>query len=455
MSHDGRRLLSGWGRATWSSATVVTPTSVDDVVAAVAGAGTRGLIPRGLGRSYGDQAQNAGGVVVDTRGLDRVLQVDAAAGTVTVQSGVRLGTLARVLDRYGLALPVVPGTQEVTVGGAVAADVHGKNHHRDGSFGRYVTRMTVVTADGAVRELRPQGDGDGDAELFWGTLGGLGLTGLVVDVDLEVLRPPSPWLSVDVVRAGDLDELLAALARADQRRYSAAWVDCLARGRRAGRGVVTAADHADPDEVHGMSSQRSGRRVPTGRPARVRVPAWVPPGLLNRWSAAAFNDGWYRASRPGTGVLQEPSRVLHPLDGVADWNRLYGPRGFVQYQCVVPDVLALTDLLSLLRSARAPALLAVVKRLGDASPGSLAFPRPGWTLAVDLPAGTDGLAGLLDELDTVVAEAGGSVYLVKDARLQPELVPVFYPRLEAWRALRERVDPSRRWQSDIARRLSL
>jgi decaprenylphospho-beta-D-ribofuranose 2-oxidase len=454
MSPDQGRLLTGWGRATRSSATVASPMRAQDVVAAVMQAGPRGVIPRGLGRSYGDQAQNAGGVVLDTGGLDRILQVDAAAATVTVQSGVSLGTLTQVLGRYGLALPVVPGTAAVTVGGAVAADVHGKNHHRDGSFGRYVSRMTIVTADGAVRQVRPV-DAPGDAALFWGTLGGLGLTGAVVDVDLRVVPVPSGWMSVDVVRARDLDELLDAFESADARRYSAAWVDCLARGSGAGRGVVTSADHAEPGHKRPRGSQRSDRWRPPDRSGRVRVPPWVPAGLLNRWSVAAFNDGWYRASRPGTGVLQERSRYLHPLDGVAGWNRLYGPRGFVQYQCVVPAAQAVVDLLALLRSARAPAFLAVLKRFGAAGPGPLAFPRPGWTLAVDLPAGVDGLGRLLDDLDAVVATAGGSVYLAKDARLRPELVPVFYPRIDDWRELRAQVDPSRRWQSDLARRLSL
>ena len=369
MSRERHELLTGWGRTTWSSSTVAAPSDVKDVVATVNGAGPRGLITRGLGRSYGDQAQNAGGIVLDMGRMDRVLSLDAEAGTLSVQGGARIGSLMQVLGRRGLALPVVPGTSHVTVGGAVAADVHGKNHHRDGGFGHHVTRMTLVTADGEVREVRP-GSG-GDPDLFWGTLGGLGLTGVVLDVDLELLPVPTSWMSVDVVRAPDVDELLSAVADADTRRYSVAWVDCLARGRQAGRGVVTSAEHAGPDEVVAARSRRRRRDSRHGAPAAVRVPGVAPPGLLNRWSAAAFNAAWFHASRSGTGILHTPSSYFFPLDAVEGWNRLYGPQGLVQYQCVVPDGAPVRDLLTLLRSAAAPVFLAVLKRFGRPDEGVL------------------------------------------------------------------------------------
>jgi decaprenylphospho-beta-D-ribofuranose 2-oxidase len=455
MSPEARQLVTSWGRTAATSATVVEPTDLASMRTLVHADVARGVIARGLGRSYGDQAQNAGGVVVSTHHLDRVTALDVDAATVTVQGGVRLGTLMRVVSRFGLALPVVPGTRDVTVGGAVAADVHGKNHHRDGSIGRHVTRMSLLTADGTTVDLRPE---DGDRELFWATLGGLGLTGIVLDVDLRLLRVPTRWMRVDTVRAGDLDAVLAALADGDRRRYSVAWVDCLAGGARAGRGVVTAADHADPDDVSGSGAPARGARgdpPDPDPPARVGIPPWVPPHVLNRWSVQAFNSAWFRAARSRTDALQAPSGFFHPLDAVTGWNRLYGSRGLVQYQCVVPDVVALSDLLDRLRRARAPVFLAVVKRFGAGNPGPLSFPQPGWTLAVDLGADVDGLGALLDAMDERVAMAGGSVYLAKDSRLAPELLPVFYPRLDQWRDLRDRVDPSRRWQSDLSRRLSL
>jgi decaprenylphospho-beta-D-ribofuranose 2-oxidase len=447
------RELTGWGRTAASSAQVTQPSDAAAVQTFTRSAPARGMIARGLGRSYGDAAQNAGGLVLHTGRLDRVLALDGRSGLVTVQSGLSLGRLARYLQPHGLFLPVWPGTRAVTVGGAVAADVHGKNHHRDGGMGRHVTSMTVATADGQLREVSPKPNQDPD--LFWGTLGGMGLTGVVTEVTLQALRVPSPWMSVDVTRAPDLDALLAALADADRRRYSVAWVDCLAAGRHTGRGVVTSADHACVEEVR--SARRGPAAVPDpDPPARVRAPRWAPPGLLNRRSVGAFNTAWYLAAPSHRqGWIQPPARFFNPLDKVADWNRLYGPRGLVQYQCVVPDTATVETLLARLRLARAPSFLLVLKRFGRANPGPLSFPRPGWTLALDLPAGLDGLPALLDRMDHDVATAQGRVYLAKDSRLRPELLATMYPELEAWCRLRERVDPHRRWQSDLGRRLSL
>jgi decaprenylphospho-beta-D-ribofuranose 2-oxidase len=447
------RELTGWGRTAPSSATCQAPGSVADLLAALASSGPRGVIARGLGRSYGDSAQNAGGLVVATGGMDRVLALDTVAGTVTVEAGVTIGRLIHVLLDHGMFVPVTPGTRLVSIGGAIGADVHGKNHHRDGSIGAHVERMTMVVADGSVREVSPA-PGD-DPDLFWGTLGGLGLTGVVVSATLRALPVQTPWMSVDTRRVQNLDALMDALQDADQRRYSVAWVDCMAGGAHAGRGIVTSADHATTDEVRGHRRGR-GDAPDADPPARLAVPGWVPPGLLNRWSVSAFNEAWYlHAPHRRIGELQSPATFFHPLDGVEAWNRLYGRAGMVQYQCVVPTADTVADLLSELREAGAPSFLAVLKKFGPGNPGPLSFPRPGWTLALDLPAAMSDLPQLLDRLDESVAAAGGSVYLAKDSRLRPELLATFYPRIDAWHQLRDRIDPDRRWQSDQSRRLSL
>jgi decaprenylphospho-beta-D-ribofuranose 2-oxidase len=448
MSAD-RAALSGWGRTATTVATVAEPRDPDAVVAAVVGAPARGVVARGLGRSYGDPAQNAGGLVVRTTGLHRLLAFDPATGVVTAEAGLSLGELARLVLPHGWYVPVTPGTRHVTLGGAVAADVHGKNHHRDGSIGRYVEGLTLVTADGDVRRL----SADTDPELFWGTVGGMGLTGLVLDVTLRLLRVESSWMTVDTTRAPDLDSVLATLADADTHRYSVAWLDVLATGRHAGRGVVTAGEHAPADAL----PPRHRRDPLAYHPSSlVTAPPWAPPGLLNRWTIAAFNEAWYRkAPARRAGQVMPLTPFFHPLDGVEGWNTAYGPHGFVQHQCVVPDDATLRALLDRLRAGRAPSLLTVLKRFGAGTPGPLSFPRAGWTLAVDVPTATPGLAALLDDLDQLVADAGGSVYLAKDARTRPQLLPAFYPRLDAWHELRERVDPSRRFVSDQSRRLSL
>jgi decaprenylphospho-beta-D-ribofuranose 2-oxidase len=451
MSADRTATLTGWGRTAATTASLVRPGSRAALVAAAAGAGPRGAVARGLGRSYGDQAQNAGGLVLDTGGLDQVLEVQRDGVTVTVEGGARLGHVMRVLQRRGLFPPVVPGTRQVSLGGMVAADVHGKNHHRDGSLGAHVSRLTLLTADGDVRDVGPEPGQD--PEVFWATLGGLGLTGVVLELDVRATRVPSPWMSVDVTPAPDLDGVLAALAEADARRYSVAWLDCLAGGRHAGRGVVTSADHAPAAQVAGWHLHGG---PPDADPApRLAAPPWVPSGVLNRWSVAAVNAAWFGATRRRRGVRQSPAQFFHPLDSVSGWNRMYGRAGLVQYQCVVPDVGTLERVLATVRQAHAPVFLAVLKRFGAGNLGPLSFPRRGWTVSLDLPARAESVPHLLDRLDDTVAASGGSVYLAKDARLRPELLPAFYPRLDEWRELRARVDPKQRWQSDLSRRLGL
>jgi decaprenylphospho-beta-D-ribofuranose 2-oxidase len=446
---ERQALLTGWGAATATSARLLRVRTQDDVLRALSAAPRRGAIPRGLGRSYGDPALNAGGTVLDMTLMDRVLGLDEASGLLTVESGASVDALVRALLPLGWFVPVTPGTRQVTVGGAIATDVHGKNHHRAGSFGAHVTGMRLALTDGTVHTVSPDIDGD----LHWATIGGMGLTGVVLDATVRLQRVPSAWMSVSTERADDLDALLAALQRADRRTYSVAWVDLMAGGTAAGRGVVTSAEHA---QVEALPTTAAERRWALPEPARIGVPRWTPAGLLNRASVRAFNEAWFRrAPVRRDGEVVPLGAFFHPLDAVRDWNRLYGARGFVQHQCVVPDEASLREVLRRVRVSRVPSFLAVLKRFGPADPGPLSFPRPGWTLAFDVAASAASLGGLLDDLDEVVAGAGGSVYLAKDSRLRPQLLPALYPRLDQWRAVRERVDPHRILTSDLARRLSL
>ncbi|MFI9750751.1 FAD-binding protein [Streptomyces collinus] len=442
--------VTGWGRTAPTGAWLIRPRTYEEAAAAVRDCGARGGIPRGLGRAYGDAAQNAGGSVLDMTALDRVHAIDADGGTVLCDAGVSLHRLMEVLLPLGWFVPVTPGTRYVTVGGAIGADIHGKNHHVSGSFARHVLALELLTADGEIRTVIP------GTPLFDATAGGMGLTGVILTATIRLQPVETSLMSVDTERATDLDDLMARLAATDHRyRYSVAWIDLLARGAATGRAVLTRGDHAPLDALPARL-----RRDPLAfRTSRLpATPAILPEGLLSRTTVGLFNELWYRkAPRARTGRLQRISGFFHPLDGVPHWNRVYGRGGFVQYQFVVGHGRedALRRIVRRISERRCPSFLAVLKRFGEADPGWLSFPVPGWTLALDIPAGLPGLGAFLDELDEEVAAAGGRVYLAKDARLRPELLAAMYPRLDDFRELRAELDPRGVFVSDLARRLSL
>ncbi|MEU0284633.1 FAD-binding oxidoreductase [Streptomyces sp. NPDC052492] len=444
--------VTGWGRTAPSAARLIRPRTFEEAALAVRGCGARGGIARGLGRAYGDAAQNAGGEVFDMTGLDRIHAIDADGGTVLCDAGVSLHRLMEVLLPLGWFVPVTPGTRYVTVGGAIGADIHGKNHHVSGSFSRHVESFELLTADGRVRTVVP------GTPLFEATAGGMGLTGVILTATVRLQPVETSWMSVDTERASDLDDLMARLADTDHRyRYSVAWIDLLARGRATGRAVLTRGDHAPLDALpRGGRARREPLSFRTSRlPA---APSFVPEGLLSRTTVGLFNELWYRrAPRARTGELQRIPAFFHPLDGVPHWNRIYGRGGFVQYQFVVGHGRedTLRRIVRRISERRCPSFLAVLKRFGDADPGWLSFPVPGWTLALDIPASLPGLGGFLDELDEEVAAADGRVYLAKDSRLRPELLAAMYPRLDDFRSLRAELDPRGVFTSDLSRRLRL
>lgn len=442
----GRQRLTGWGRTAAGTTSTVDRGRDENLVRMVrqSDPSGRGLIARGAGRAYGDAAVNSGGAVVDMTTADRILAWDG--DTVTVESGLELGRLTAAALRRGLRPAVVPGTAHVTVGGAIAADVHGKNHPAAGAFTAYVTAVDLLLPDGEIRTVTR----DGTPLLFRATAGGMGLTGLVLRATIRLLPVDSAHLVVRTVRCAGLDGLLGALTGDDGGHpYGVAWVDTLARGSTLGRGVVDRARHARPDEL---------RRVSAGGPSgHLGVPVPIPFGLVTRGSAWLFNEVWFHRAPPRPRwAVRSAADFSWKLDGVGNWNRLYGPRGFVQYQFVVPfgaeDTLRL--ILHRLATRRLPSVLAVLKRLGAGGDGLLSFPMPGWTLAFDLPA-TTALVRLLDDLDELVADAGGRVYLAKDARLRPDVLTAMYPGCAEFRRLRSEIDPRGVLVSDLARRLTL
>ncbi len=451
------RRLSGWGRTTSSRSRVLRPREAPKVARIVASSAVpaAGLIARGAGRAYGDAACNDGGHVLDMTACDRIVEIDAERGLVLAQAGVTIAGLQAALAARGLTLPVVPGTARVTVGGAIASDIHGKNHHRDGGFARHVLALSLCTPAAGPLELSPERD----RELFYATLGGMGLTGVVAQATLGVERLPSGWVAEDVDRTDGLEQTLALMAAEDGHRYSVAWLDLLASGARYGRAVISRADPLPAQDAPHGGHREGGRaleRRVSPRPA-LGVPRRVP-RLLSSGRVRELNAlRWRRSPRRSRARPQTLARYFFPLDALEDWNRLYGTDGLIQYQFVVPDgqEATLARCFELIRARRLPVYLAVFKRFGAEFGGPLSFPLAGWTLAIDMPARAPGLHAALEKLDELVAACGGRVYLTKDARMRAETVRAMYPRLDRFEEQRARVDPTGVLRSDLARRLEL
>ena len=445
--------LTGWGMTEPTYAQVAVPHSADEVAGLVKGAAQGGgVIARGLGRSYNNAAQNDGGLVLSTAQMADVLSFDATSGVAVCEAGVSLEHLMVRCLPAGWFVPVTPGTRQVTVGGAIAADVHGKNHHAAGSFMRHVRSFDLMLASGDVRTVTP----DGNPELFWGTAGAMGLTGIVLRATVQLKKVQTSRLVVDTVRTADVDETMAYLSDTDaDYDYTVAWTDCLATGASLGRSVITSGNFATVSELGKRDRSRPLAFTPS---SRIGAPPVFPSGLLNQRTVGLLNGAYFRkAPRRRVGEIQSIGAFFHPLDAIKNWNRAYGPAGFRQYQFVVPfeasDVVRRS--LERISALRAPSFVTVLKRFGAGDPGLLSFPMPGWTLALDFPSRTPWLSQLLGELDEMVAGAGGRLYLAKDSRIPAGLMSAMYPRLDDFRRLRAQVDPDGVFGSDLSRRLGL
>jgi FAD/FMN-containing dehydrogenase len=436
--------VNAWGRLSDAQHHVVP--LVDRAGAAATVRAKSGGISYGMGRSYGDAALNAGGLLWSTRGLDRLVDFDAVTGRLVCEAGVQLRDIQRLFVPRGWMLAASPGTQIVTVGGAIANDVHGKNHHAVGSFGDHVKRLVLLRTDGELIECGP----NERIDWFAATVGGIGLTGVVVLAELQLRPVQGPWLDTESMPYGTLDEFFDLSGRSEANwEYTVSWIDCLSGGAAKGRSGRT--------NARGLFMRGNHATVTDGPPqpdSSRRVPFTPPVPLVNKLSLRAFNTAYFWLGRLRAGAsLQHYQPFFYPLDNLHEWNRIYGPRGFYQYQCVIPGAAgpgAIQALLGEIGRVGRGSFLAVLKTFGNRqSVGMLSFPLPGVTLALDF-ANTRGpdLARLFDRLDAIVAEAGGRLYLAKDARMPRALFESGYARHNEFRAFR---DPG--ITSEMSRRL--
>ncbi|MGV8846441.1 FAD-binding protein [Tessaracoccus sp.] len=459
------RRLTGWGRTAPTTSSVLSTPDVGrirlSVIRAAEGRprGGRGVIARGLGRSYGDVAQNAGGLVIDMTPLRTIHSIDPSSALVIADAGVTLDTLMKVALPFGLWVPVLPGTRQVTLGGAVGCDVHGKNHHSAGSFGNHVEALDLLVADGRILTLRPMGSPDDpDARLFWATVGGIGLTGIILQVTLRMTRVETAYFLVDTLQTKNLDETIAAHVDGSESRYgySSAWFDAISAPPRLGRAAISRGNLATRAELQEYAPKlaRDPLRF-TGR-TFVTLPDVFPNGLANKLTFGALGAAWYAKGETHKDQIQSLTGFYHPLDMFGEWNRAYGSAGFLQYQFVVPPqaVEEFTLLLADIQTSGHHSFLNVLKLFGPGNRAPLSYPMAGWNVCVDFPI-RDGLGEFLTRLDARVLEFGGRLYAAKDSRAQAATFHAMYPHIDEWLATRRAIDPHGVFVSDMARRLEL
>ncbi len=431
-------LIQGWGRFPRIDAEVLEPQTVSALTNTLASVPEVAQIARGAGRSYGDSA--LAGQVISSRYLDNFHSLDEEQGILRCGAGLTFEQLLEVCIPRGWFPPVVPGTKFVTIGGAIAADIHGKNHHRDGSFCDFVESFTLALANGELKQCSQSEN----AQLFRGVCGGMGLLGIVLDVTLRLNKVSSVFLKTQSIPTSNLNKTIAALEQHNDERFVVAWLDCLAQGESLGRGVVHVGDYDDSDRL--TVHKRWGPGVPFSTPAL----------LLNRHSMRLFNSLYYKLNS-GSNSNESYEEFFFPLDSIRHWNRLYGRKGFLQYQFVLPDASAQEGISSVLQrvaSAGKGSFLAVLKKFGAQNSNLLSFPTAGMTLTLDFKNETS-LFPLLDELDAIVIDHGGRHYLAKDARLSESVFKAGYPQWQEFKSIKEQVDPDERFASLQSQRIGL
>lgn len=461
--------LTGWGRTAPTTAQVLSTPDLEEIVNAVKLVADdnadkpdhlkRGIIARGMGRSYGDPAQNAGGVVVDMQKLNKIHSIDPESAIVDVDGGVTLDQLMKAALPYGLWVPVLPGTRQVTIGGAIGPDIHGKNHHSAGSFGDHVTSMELLVADGRILHLEPNGsEDDPSGELFWATVGGMGLTGIIVRAQIKMTKTETAYFIADGDLTANLDETVEFHSDGSESNftYSSAWFDAISPEPKLGRAAISRGSLATLAQLEELAPKLAKDPLKFNAPQLMTVPDIFPNFTMNKLSMIAIGELWWLKSGEYKNKVQNLTQFYQPLDLIGEWNRGYGSNGFLQYQFVVPReaVEPFKDIVRDIQKSGHYSALNVFKLFGEGNKAPLSYPMPGWNVCVDFPI-KPGLNQFLDDLDKRVMEFGGRLYLAKESRTSAENFHKMYPGMEGWLKTRNEIDPTGVFASDMSRRLEL
>ena len=463
------KTLTGWGRTAPSTAEVLSTPDIDVIAKAVAQVADsnadkpshlqRGVIARGMGRSYGDPAMNGGGLVIDMQALNKIHNIDPDTAVVDVDAGVTLDQLMKAALPYGLWVPVLPGTRQVTIGGAIGPDIHGKNHHSAGSFGNHVKTMELLVADGRVLHLEPEGTPDDpNGELFWATVGGMGLTGIVLRAQINMTRTETAYFIADGDMTHTLDETIEFHSDGSEHNYtySSAWFDAISPAPKLGRAAISRGSLATLDQLKELSPKLAKNPLKFNAPQLMTVPDIFPNFTMNKLSMVAIGELWWLKSGEYRNQVQNLTQFYQPLDLIGEWNRGYGSKGFLQYQFVVPTeaVEPFKQIIRDIQKSGHYSALNVFKLFGEGNRAPLSYPMPGWNVCVDFPI-KPGLGKFLDDLDRRVMEFGGRLYLAKESRTSAENFHKMYPGLPGWLETRRNIDPTGVFASDMSRRLEL
>lgn len=461
--------LHGWGRTAPTTAEVLSTPDLDVIMEAVRQVAEqndskpdylkRGVIARGMGRSYGDPAQNAGGLVIDMQPLNKIHSIDPESAIVDVDGGVTLDQLMKAALPYGLWVPVLPGTRQVTIGGAIGPDIHGKNHHSAGSFGDHVISMELLVADGRILHLEPEGTAeDPQGELFWATVGGMGLTGIIVRARIRMTKTETAYFISDTDRTKNLDETVEFHSDGSEHNYtySSAWFDVISPEPKLGRSTISRGSLATLAQLEEFAPKLAKDPLKFNAPQLMKVPDIFPSWTMNKLTLMAIGEAYYAMGSPSRNQINNLTQFYQPLDLFGEWNRGYGSKGFLQYQFVVPmdAVEPFKDIIRDMQKSGHYSALNVFKLFGPGNRAPLSYPMPGWNVCVDFPI-RPGLGAFLDDLDKRVMEFGGRLYLAKESRTSAENFHNMYPGMEGWLKTRNEIDPTGVFASDMSRRLEL